>query len=55
MFFQPGIDAVTLDHANHWHIPVPERVGFDEALADAVIDLIIVPAHGNATGDDGAH
>ena len=55
MFFQTCIHAMALDHADHGDVPIAERIAFNEALANAVIDFSIVPAHGDASSDHSAH
>jgi len=48
-------DAAAAYEADDGKDVVAERIGFDERFADAVLDLVVGPAHGHAGGDDGAH
>ena len=44
MLLQPGIDLVALHQRHDGQHVVGQRIAFDERLADAAVDLVVVPA-----------
>ena len=52
---EPLAHLVAVGHGDQREGDVVERAGVDEGLADALLQLRVVPAHGHAGGDDRAH
>ena len=55
MLAQPLLHAPAADKPHHRQHVIAKRIAFDERLADAGFDLVVVPAHRRAGADDGAH
>ncbi len=55
MLLQPRAHGLAKGHGDQGQGDIAYGIGLDEGLAQAPVDLLVVPAHGRSRADDSAH